>query len=126
MPPSRTRHALWRLAPLFPGGTDPGYGAAHGGATYRESRHGFYVLAALSEGGEGTLSEVLLQKLDGRIVELGSRDPGLFLGANDSPLWAFSRYRLTEERLTEKVRAARALGMPPSTAETSLRLRSIE
>jgi hypothetical protein len=33
---------------------------------------------------------------------------------------------LTEERLTEKVRAARALGIPLSTAETILVLRSSE
>jgi hypothetical protein len=33
-------------------------------------------------------------------------DPGLFFGTKDSPLWAFWMYRLTEERLTEKVRAA--------------------
>jgi len=35
-------------------------------------------------------------------------------------------YLVTEERLTEKVRAAWALGMPPSTEETILRLRSSE
>jgi hypothetical protein len=33
-------------------------------------------------------------------------DPGLFFGARDSPLLALSAYRLSEERLTEKVRAA--------------------
>jgi hypothetical protein len=33
---------------------------------------------------------------------------------------------LTEERLTEKVRAAWALGMPPSTEEAILSLRSLE
>src|SRR5215213_5402151 len=32
-------------------------------------------------------------------------DPGLFFGARDSPLWALSAYRLSEERLTEKVLA---------------------
>jgi hypothetical protein len=53
-------------------------------------------------------------------------DPGRFLEASDSPLFAWSTYRLAEERLTEKVRAARALDMPPSTAETILRLRSTE
>ena len=53
-------------------------------------------------------------------------DPGLFFGARDSPLWALLTYRLTEERLTEKVRAACALAMPPSTEETILRLRSSE
>ena len=53
-------------------------------------------------------------------------DPSLFFGARGSPRWAFSAYRLTEERLTEKMRAAWALGIPPSTAETILRLRSSE
>src|SRR3712207_9200041 len=72
-PPSRTRRALWLLAPLFPGRTDPGYGAAHGGATYREPRHDLYVVTALLEGGKGTFFEVLLQELHGFVVQLRSR-----------------------------------------------------
>jgi hypothetical protein len=38
-------------------------------------------------------------------------DPGLFLEASDSPRLALLTYRLTEERLTEKVRAAWTLDM---------------
>jgi hypothetical protein len=53
-------------------------------------------------------------------------DPALFLGAKVSPRRALLTYRLTEERLTEKVRAAWALEVPPSTEETILRLRSSE
>src|SRR5215211_8336581 len=52
--------------------------------------------------------------------------PGRFLGTSDSPLFALSAYRLTEERLTEKVRAAWSLDIPSPTAETILRLRSTE
>jgi hypothetical protein len=54
------------------------------------------------------------------------RDPGLFFGAKDSPWSAFFTERLSEERLTSKVRAAWLLDMPRSTAETIFRLRSSE
>src|SRR5215212_2239800 len=53
-------------------------------------------------------------------------EPGLFFGARGSPLRALFTYRLTEERLTRKVRAAWALDIPLSTQETILRLRSSE
>ena len=83
------------------------------------------MVAAISEGCKGELFEVLLQELDGFVVRLRSGS-GLFFGARDSPLLALSAYRLSEERLTEKARAARALDMPPSTEETILCLKSSE
>ncbi len=104
-PPARTRRAQWLIVPLFPGGADPGDSTAHGGAAHRESGHNLYVVAAILEGGKGTLLEILLQELDGFVVQLRSGSGGFF-GARDSPLLALSAYLLTEERLTEKVRAA--------------------
>src|SRR5215213_2563393 len=80
MPPLRTRRALLLIVPLFPGGADPRYGAAHRGGTYRESRHELYVLAALLEAREGTLSEVLLQEPQGLLVELRGRSGPLLGG----------------------------------------------
>src|SRR5215212_1201921 len=46
-PPLGTRLAPWRLAPLFAGGADPGYGTAHGRAAHRNPTYGSHVLAAL-------------------------------------------------------------------------------
>jgi hypothetical protein len=54
-------------------------------------------------------------------------DPGLYLGARVSPRRAFSTYRLTEERFTEKVRAAFwpwASRLPPRRLSFVLGLRS--
>src|SRR5919107_5981157 len=55
--------------PLFPGGAQAGYGATHGGAAYREPPHELHVVAAISEGGKGALFLVLLQELDGSVVQ---------------------------------------------------------
>ncbi len=53
--------------------------------------------------------------------------PPPFLGASDAPRWASLRYRLTEERLTPKRRAAADLDVPStSTARTILVRRSSE
>jgi hypothetical protein len=104
--PSRTRHAAWLIAPLFPGSTDAGYGAAHGRAAYREPRHELYVLAALSEGvAKGRSLRSSSRSLMAFPSSLGAA-PSLFFGARDCPLWALFAYLLTEERLTRKVRAA--------------------
>jgi hypothetical protein len=86
-------------------GADAGDSTAHSGATHREYGHNLHVVAAFSESGKGALFEALLQELLGFVVQLRSGSGGL-LGARDSPLLALSAYRLTEERLTEKVRAA--------------------
>src|SRR3712207_9416364 len=72
-PPSRTRRALWLLAPLFTGRTDPGYGAAHGGATYREPRHDLYVVAALLKCEVGPFFEIGGKEPCCLLVELRSR-----------------------------------------------------
>jgi hypothetical protein len=40
------------------------------------------------------------------MASMFAADPGLYFGSKDCPLLALSTYRLTEERLTEKVRAA--------------------
>ncbi len=99
----------------------------HGRATHGESRHGLYVVATLLEGEVGASFEIGGKQPHGLLVELREGARPLLLGARDSPLLALSTYLLTEESETEKeVRAARALGMPPSTEETILSLRSRE
>src|SRR5215212_11973009 len=52
--------------------------------------------------------------------------PGLFLGVRESPCRTLLAYRLTEERLTSKVRAASALDIPRSIAATIFLRRSSE
>src|SRR5215218_4047462 len=87
--PSRTRCALWQVAPLFPSRTDPSYGAAHGGAAHRQSAHGLYVVATLLKSEVGMCSwRSALRSLLAFCSSFG-RDPGLFFGAKDSPWSAF-------------------------------------
>ena len=72
-------------APLFPGRSDPGYGAAHGGATHREPRDGLHVVAALLEGGEGALLGGPPPRASWPIVQLRSRSGSLLRGQRFSP-----------------------------------------
>src|SRR3954452_20446729 len=53
-------------------------------------------------------------------------EPGLFFGASGRPWSAILAYRLTEERLTEKVRAAWLLPMPRRRASIIFLRRSSE
>src|SRR3712207_5819112 len=82
---SRTRRARWRLAPLFPGRTDAGYGAAHGGATHREPRHDLYIVAALLKGEVGTFFEIGAKEAPCLLVELRSRSGPLLRSQRFSP-----------------------------------------
>src|SRR5215212_1906226 len=123
-PPSRTRRARWLPASLYAGVSEAGYVAAHRRTAHRDAHDGLHVLATLLEGGEKALLEVL-QEPHGPVVQLrGGSWP--LLGGSYSPLSALFPYRLTEERLTEKVWAAWSLDIPPPTAETTLVLRSSE
>jgi hypothetical protein len=85
-----------------------------------------HVVAALLKAREGALSNVLLQELHGLLVQLRGRSGPLLRGQRFSLVGLVYVALLTEERLTQKVRAAWALDMPPPTAETILLLRSSE
>jgi predicted glycosyltransferase len=70
--------------------------------------------------------EIVFEQLPGLLVELRKRSGPLLRSQRFSPLGLVD-VALTEERLTEKVRDAWALDIPPPpTAETILRLRSTE
>lgn len=124
--PSRTRRALWGLAPLFARRTDPGYGATHCRAAHREPRHYLYVLAAVPEGEVGTLSEVIFEQLPCLLVELRGRAGSLLRGQGFSapcPVYiSFDR----GEAHGEGAGSPWALDIPPPTAKTILCLRSSE
>jgi hypothetical protein len=117
-PPGRALElaALVGYSSLFPGGADPGYGAAHGGAAHRDPRDGFHRIAALSEGGVGALLEILLQERSRLLVELRGRSMPL-IGAIDSPFWP----RLRIVRLRRGSR--RRCGMAGSWISCLLRLK---
>src|SRR5215204_4521031 len=70
--------------PLLPGGADPSYGAAHRGAAYRQPRDSLHVVAALSKGEVERSSRSAARRLLAFSSSFGA-DPGLFLGASDSP-----------------------------------------
>jgi len=81
-------------------------------------------LTPFGDGGGRTLLDVVLPEefLSVLWSVFGGLPPPFFLGASDAPRWAILRYRLTEERLTPKRRAAADLDVvpPPSTARTIL------
>jgi hypothetical protein len=66
---------------------DAGYGAAHGEATHRESRHDLHVVAALPKGEVGTFLETGGKEPRGLLIKLRKRS-WLFFGARDPPRWA--------------------------------------
>jgi hypothetical protein len=66
-----TRLVRRPFGPLFAGGTDPSYGAGHGGAAHRNPAHGLHVIATLPEGDERTLLEVSFEELAEPLIDLG-------------------------------------------------------
>src|SRR3712207_3714384 len=84
--PSRTRRALWPVVPLFPGGANAGYGAAHGRTTHREPRHSLYVVAALLKGEVGTFFEIGAKEARGLLIEFRSRSGPLLRSQRFSPI----------------------------------------
>src|SRR5215207_1685784 len=84
--PSRTHRVPYQLVPLFPRGADAGYGATHGGATYSESCHSLYVVAALLEGEVGAFLEIGGKEPPCLLVKLRSRAGFLLRSQGFSPL----------------------------------------
>jgi hypothetical protein len=67
---SLSRSVALRL-PLFACGFDPSHGAAHGRTAHRNPAYGLYTVAALSEGDERALLEVLFEELTEPLIHLG-------------------------------------------------------
>jgi hypothetical protein len=54
--------------PPFARRANPGYGAAHGRAAHRKSRHNLYVLTAVPKGNKGALMEIIFEQLSGLLI----------------------------------------------------------